>query len=191
MANYLLQKQMLTQGMLDSLNVEQARSENRKNLDDLGGIDGLLAIIGIDIHKGLTHPQVDHMRKTFGTNQFPETPMDGYLTLLLEALSDGTLLILIAAATISLIIGMVSHPKDGWIEGSAIFIAIFLVSNISAANDYSKQLQFRALEATSQKDQRSSVLREGGIERINPNDIVVGDVLVLQVKFWSYDKLEP
>jgi hypothetical protein len=55
------------------------------------------------------------------------------------------------------------------------------VSNISAGNDYSKQLQFRALEHSSQKDERTSVLREGTVERINPIDCVVGDILVLQV----------
>jgi len=55
-----------------------------------------------------------------------------------------------------------------------------LVSNISAGNDYSKQLQFRKLEESSQETDRCSVLREGVIERIHPRDVVVGDVLVLQ-----------
>ena len=68
-----------------------------------------------------------------------------------------------------------------WIEGAAIFIAVFLVANISAGNDYSKELQFRALEATSAEDERVSVFRQGTIERINPMDCVVGDILVLQV----------
>ena len=125
------------------------------------------------------------MRETYGDNAFPESPLDSYIMLLLEALSDGTLLILIGAATVSLVIGVITEPHHGWIEGSAIFIAIFLVSNISAGNDYSKQLQFRALEASSQADERTSVLREGTVERINPKDIVVGDILVLQVRCTS------
>lgn len=163
------------------MNVEQARNENRKYLDDLGGIDTLSKIIGVDIHTGLSHAQVQDLRSKFGTNAFPEAPLDSYFTLLLEALSDETLLILIAAATVSLVIGVLTEPDHGWIEGAAIFIAIFLVSNISAGNDYSKQLQFRALEHSSQKDERTSVLREGTVERINPIDCVVGDILVLQV----------
>jgi len=89
----------LTQNLLDSLNVEQQRAENRKSLDDLGGIDSLAKIIGVDVHTGLTHAQVQTMRATYGTNAFPEAPLDSYLSLLLEALSDETLLILIAAAT--------------------------------------------------------------------------------------------
>jgi magnesium-transporting ATPase (P-type) len=151
-------------------------------LDKLGGIEKLCEILGLNPETGLTHAQVDSMRARFGTNSFPESPMESYLSLLFNALTDTTLLILIAAATVSLIIGILTHPDAGWIEGAAIFIAIFLVSNISAGNDYSKQLQFAALEASSAKDERTSVLREGGVERVNPNDLVVGDVIVIQVK---------
>ncbi len=168
--------------MLDSLNVEQARAENKKNLDDLGGIEAFIKLVGVDPNLGWSHEQVLSIREKFGDNAFPESPLDSYLMLLLEALSDGTLLILIGAATVSLVIGVISEPHHGWIEGSAIFIAIFLVSNIAAGNDYSKQLQFRALEASSQADDRTSVLRNGTVERLNPRDLVVGDILVLQVR---------
>lgn len=175
-------KVKLTQNLLDSLNVEQARAENRKNLDDLGGIPALLSLIDVNVHTGLTKAQVESMRATFGRNEYPEAPMDGYFTLLFEALTDTTLLILSASASVSLIIGLVTRPDSGWIEGTAIFIAIFLCSNIAAMNDYSKQLQFRALEHSSADDERCSVLRAGNIERINPKEIVVGDILVLQVQ---------
>ena len=62
----------------------------------------------------------------------------------------------------------------------AIFIAVFLVASISAGNDYSKELQFKALQSTAADDERASALRDGVIERINPRDLVVGDILVLQ-----------
>ncbi len=149
----------------------------------MGGIDGLVARIGVDLTSGLSPEQVIYQRTILGDNEFPESPMLSYLDILLRALSDPTLIILIIAAVISLVIGIIAHPDNGWIEGSAIFIAVFLVSNISAGNDYTKQLQFRALEASVAKDERASVLRLGVIERINPRDIVVGDVLVLQVTY--------
>lgn len=171
----------VNQQLLDSLNVAQARDDNRKHFDEIGGAEKLCSLIGVTMASGLSASQVRVMRERFGTNEFPESPMSSYLELLIAALSDTTLIILTAAAAVSLVIGILSHPEDGWIEGTAIFIAVFLVSNISAANDYSKQLQFRALEASSAKDERTSVLRNGIIERINPIDIVVGDILVLQV----------
>ena len=174
-------KDDLQQSVLDSLNIDQAREENKANLKSLGGVEGLAKLIGVNLQTGLSEEQVLSLREKFGTNQFPESPMDSYLSLLFNALTDTTLLILIAAATASLIIGVIEEPDHGWREGAAIFIAVFLVSNISAFNDYSKQLQFRALEASSQKDERTSVLRDGSIQRINPSDVVVGDILVLQV----------
>lgn len=163
------------------MNIEQQRVENRKVLEDLGGIDALVNIMGLNMQTGWTKEQVHHMREKFGENVYPESPMDNYLELLLDALSDPTLIILICAATVSLIIGAIEEPENGWIEGVAIFIAVFLVSNISAGNDYTKQLQFRALEHSSAKDERTSVLREGAVERVNPSEIVVGDIIVLQV----------
>lgn len=171
----------LTQQLLDSLNVEQQREDNRQCLDKLGGIDMLCKMIGVDIEKGLTTAQVKSMREKFGTNLYPESPMNSFLELLLAALSDTTLLILIAAASASLIIGILEDPGHGYIEGAAIFIAVFLVSMITAGNDYSKQLQFRALENSSAKDERTSVLRDGSVTRVNPRELVVGDIIVLQV----------
>lgn len=169
------------------MNVEQQRAENRKALDELGGIDALVKLVGVDVHKGLTKPQVEAMRAKFGTNVFPEAPLDSYFSLLIEALSDTTLLILIAAATVSTIVNTLQHPDHGWVDGTAIFIAVFLVSNISAGNDYSKQLQFRKLEESSSETDRCSVLRDGVIERIHPRDVVIGDVLILQVTTLFFD----
>jgi magnesium-transporting ATPase (P-type) len=100
----------------------------------------------------------------------------------IDALSDPTLIVLLCAASVSLIIGVIEEPDHGWIEGGAIFIAVFLVANISAGNDYTKELQFRALENSSQEDERTSVVRNGVIDRINPIDLVVGDIVVLQVQ---------
>lgn len=174
----------LTQHMLNSMNVEQAKGENRENLDKYGGVEGLAKMIKLDLSRGLTNEQVIAQRQLFGNNSFPETPMDSYLSLLIGALGDSTLLILLAAATVSVIIGAIQEPHEGWIDGVAIYIAVFLVSNISAGNDYSKQLQFAELEKSSAKDERTSVLRDGVIERINPIDLVVGDVIVLQVCIW-------
>jgi magnesium-transporting ATPase (P-type) len=170
-----------TQSMLDSMNVPQGRDENKEYLTSVGGANAFLKLLGTNVDTGLSHAQVTAQRELFGVNEFPESPMDTFLELLWAAFMDTTLLILLAAAAVSLIIGAIEDPEGGWIEGCAIFIAVFLVANISAGNDYTKQLQFKALEASSADDERCSVLRDGSVERINPKEIVVGDILVLQV----------
>jgi len=173
---------VITPSLLNSLNVAQAVSENKENLDAIGGQQELCKMLGVDLNKGLNKQQVIIMREKFGKNIFPESPMESYLELLFGALTDTTLLVLLAAATVSIIVGAIEEPDHGWIEAAALFIAVALVSNISAGNDYSKQLQFLALETSSAEDERCSALRDGEIERINPQDLVVGDILVLQVK---------
>ena len=117
---------------------------------DYGGAEGICKLFGTDPVKGLSHEAVKELREKYGKNEFPESPLKPYHVLLLEAFNDTTLLILLAAATVSLIVGIYEEGAEkGWIEGVAIYIAVILVSNIGAANDYSKQLQFAELERTA------------------------------------------
>ena len=67
-----------------------------------------------------------------------------------ESFNDPTLMILIGAAVVSLVIGIVEEgAAKGWIEGGAILIAVLLVASVTAGNDYTKELQFRELEKSS------------------------------------------
>lgn len=169
------------------MNIEQAANDNRDRLTELGGVDGLAHKLGVNIETGLTNEQVLENRKKFGTNEFPATRMTGYCELLFEALNDTTLIILLVAAAVSFTIDSIQEGIDhGWIEGGAIFIAVFLVSNITAGNNYVKALQFRAIEQSTNEDERCSVYRDSAIQRINPRDLVVGDIIVLQVSVMLY-----
>jgi Ca2+-transporting ATPase len=171
---------MPSQAALNSLNVPQGKDENKSSLIAMGGVDGMMKNMSINKEVGLTTDQLNNHKRLYGSNEMPKSPMTGFFTLLIRALNDPTQLILIAAASVSLGVGIYEDPEKGYIEGAAIFIAVILVSNLTAFNDYSKELQFRALEATSAQDQRQSVLRNGIVERINPADLVVGDIIVLQ-----------
>jgi magnesium-transporting ATPase (P-type) len=155
-------------------------------LREIGGVNTLAQMIGVIESVGLEKNDVKRLREQFGTNTFPESPFESYFELLFGALSDTTLIILMVAAVVSIIIQMVTKHENGWIEGTAILIAVVLVANITAGNDYSKQLQFRELENSSAKDERCSVLRSGSKLRINPQDIVVGDIIILQVIRYYY-----
>ena len=183
----LLQVKPLNQGgdhvsleTLDSFNVSQARDENRERLDEFGGLDALLKALGTEL-SGLDNSTVQRNRELYGRNSFPESPMKGFWVLFFESFNDPTLMILIGAAVVSLAIGIVEEgAAKGWIEGGAILIAVLLVATVTAGNDYTKELQFRELEKSSQNDERCTVLRAGERIRMNPVDIVVGDILILQ-----------
>jgi magnesium-transporting ATPase (P-type) len=181
---------MLSQTDLDKLNIPQGTKENREYLDSIGGVPGLISKLKTSGVNGLTSDGVILMRNTYGTNTFPESPMVSFFELFAEAFMDTTLIILICAAFVSLGIGIWEDPGHGWIEGGAILIAVFLVASVTAGNDYTKELQFRSLEASSQNDERCSAIRDGSIQRINPRDLVVGDVVLLQVCICMMMKVE-
>ena len=47
------------------------------------------------------------------------------------------------AAAAALIIGVVQHGwKQGWIEGTSIFFAVFVIVTVTAGNNYVKEKQF-------------------------------------------------
>ena len=59
-------------------------------------------------------------------------------------------------------------------------IAILIVATVTASNNYNKELQFRALEATSKEDERVFIKRGGELKFVNPEEIVVGDLIKLK-----------
>lgn len=165
-----------------SLATLSSLAQNKENLEALGGVDNLARMLNTNLETGLTIFQVDRYRSKYGENTFPEKPLDSYLGLLFDALGDPVLRILMVAAAISIAVETYQHPEHGWIDGTAIFIAVALVSNLSTYNDYNKQLQFRALEKSSAEDEQTSVVRDGVIVLVNPAELVVGDIVLLGVR---------
>ena len=49
-------------------------------------------------------------------------------------------------------------------------MAVLIVALVTAGNDYSKELQFRALEKTSEEGNRSMVLRDGVSQLVRGTD---------------------
>ena len=126
---------------------------------------------------------VEEQRAKFGSNKFPEKPIVPFWRIYIDSFKDTVLMILITAAIISIILGMIEHPDKGWIEGFAILVAVQLVACVTATNDFQKEKQFRKLEASADKDLRCTVIRGGEVHRINPEQLVVGDVVSLKVRF--------
>ena len=86
--------------------------------------------------------------------------------------------LLLLAAFVSLIIGIINDGiKNGWIEGSSIFLAVFIITIVTVSNNYAKEKQFQKLQQTQRTNQKVVVLRgNGGMIEISSQDIVVGDI---------------
>eukprot|EP00953_Heterococcus_sp_UTEX-ZZ885_P013198 7546-Heterococcus_DN1.PRE.1 len=102
-----------------------------------------------------------------------------WFSLFMASFEDTTLIILIVSAIVSLAVGFYGDPAKGWIEGAAILAAVLIVAVVTATNDYSKDQQFRALNAI--KDNISvQVLRSGARTQIPTTEVLVGDVVLLE-----------
>ena len=88
--------------------------------------------------------------------------------------------ILIAAATLSLMIGIWREGLEkGWYEGVTIYLAVLIIVTVTAANDYMKEKQFRRLLAV-RKERQVLVIRDRRVQSISTFDLVVGDIVLLK-----------
>lgn len=117
----------------------------------------------------------------FGSNVMKEVDAKTFFALVLEQVEDPIIILLIVAATVSTILGLVikeERDDGGWIDGVAIWVAVFVVAFVGATNDYQKDQQFRKLNA--QKEVFDvTVIRDGKEGLIKNSELIVGDVLVL------------
>jgi calcium-translocating P-type ATPase len=176
-----------TKAQLESINEAQAIDRNLKNLKSIGGISGLLSLLqtnpecGIEstAHNSNIESEVQRRRNLYGSNAMPSTPRKSFLQLLLGTFDDDTLQILIAAAVVSLAVGLYEDPSSGYVEGLAILSAVIIVSNVTAINDYQKESQFRALSKAND-DVEVLVVRDGKHAVIPIDQVVVGDLLTVE-----------
>lgn len=124
-------------------------------------------------------------RRIFRDNRLPEKKAKSILQLAWLAYNDKVLILLTAAAVVSLALGIyqaVAHI-DGeslqWVEGVAIMVAIILVVAVGALNDWQKERQFVKLNK-KKEDRNVKVIRSGKSREISVHDILVGDVMHLE-----------
>jgi P-type Ca2+ transporter type 2C len=125
------------------------------SLQKLGGTDGLAKLLSTDAHGGLDpaaggDESIDTHRKVFGANELPQTPPKAFLAIALDNMKDPIIIMLIAAATVSVTLVPIANcifttvhlqistilgaaiPEErkhnGWIEGVAIWVAVLAVT---------------------------------------------------------------
>ncbi|OJJ06514.1 hypothetical protein ASPVEDRAFT_45886 [Aspergillus versicolor CBS 583.65] len=171
----------------------------------LGGLSGLANGLHTDLSTGLTEESAADGTHTAGAgssgngfterirvfkqNVLPEKKATPLWKLMWLAYNDKVLILLTAAAAISLALGLyetfgVEHePGSGmplnWVEGCAICVAIVIVVMVGSLNDYQKERAFVKLNK-KKEDREVTVVRSGKSLRISVHDILVGDILHLE-----------
>jgi calcium-translocating P-type ATPase len=171
--------------LLKTFNEPQNGQGNRTNLQGLrhgkhSGLAALLGLLATDAIYGIRTETLATRRAVMGGNVVPQAPRKSFADLFIATFDDGTLQILMVAAVVSLAIGIYDDPTAGYVEGCAILAAIFVVSLVTAANDYQKESQFRQLSAAVD-EAADVVVRRGDVYwQIAVQEIVVGDLVSLE-----------
>jgi calcium-translocating P-type ATPase len=103
-------------------------------------------------------------------------PLTPFYRFVLNALDETILQILLAAAAVSLIVGMIDDPAQGWMDGVAILCAVFIVVMVSSVNDFMKQKQFAKLNVEA-GDLQVIIVKNGNEHEVSVYSVLVGDLL--------------
>ncbi|KAK7873387.1 hypothetical protein R5R35_000187 [Gryllus longicercus] len=169
--------------------MESRGPDGKRKVEQLGGVGEICKKLKVSRTDGISESEVALRRKVFGSNVIPPRPAKSFFLLVWEAVQDVTLLILLACATISLLLTIFVHSDDddphaqaaGFYESIGIFVTVVIVVLVCALSDLSKEKQFRGLQKRIEGENKFMIIRDGTLQNILVNDIVVGDIC--QVKY--------
>lgn len=127
-------------------------------------------------YSGLTNEQAEVSRQKYGKNILTPPARTPLWKLFLEKFKDPIIKILLAAALLSLIISIIHNE---YAETIGIFVAIFLATGVAFWFEMDANRKFELLNQVND-DILFKVVRDGNIHEVAKQDIVVGDIVVLE-----------
>jgi Ca2+-transporting ATPase len=135
-----------------------------------------------DLEEGLTQAQVRQYQERFGPNELREAPGRGFWRMLLDQFNQFLVLILIAAAVVSALIGWSEYTRTGdtteFIDAGAIMAIVILNAILGVLQEGRAEEALAALKKMASPNAR--VLRDGHLTTIPSRDLVPGDVVILE-----------
>lgn len=132
--------------------------------------------------EGLSSQEAARRLEENGKNKLAEGKKDSLIKRFFKQMADPMIIILIVAALISALTTIYSNSTGGEGEGFAdVFIILFVVVVNAILGVYQENKAEKALEALQEMASATSkVLRDGKISIVKSEDLVVGDVVVLE-----------
>lgn len=130
-----------------------------------------LSAFQTDPERGLSSAEVQRRRAQFGFNELAERPRPGFWRMLLDQFNNFLILILIAAACISLVLGEIE-------EAVAIIAIVLLNAILGVIQERRAEEALAALKKMAAPDAR--VLRDGHRVTIPARELVPGDIVFLE-----------
>lgn len=123
---------------------------------------------------GLSTDEVSKLREIYGSNKLPEPKMDKWYDFAKEALSEKITMILIAIAVLQLFLGVMGVMDLS--DPIMILVVLAIVTCIAVKTGLSVQKSAAELRAKTSV-RYCDVIRDGKVQTINKDDLVVGDLV--------------
>ena len=127
-------------------------------------------------HQGLTSEEAAKRLAEQGKNRLAEAPKDSLVKRFFAQMADPMIIILLAAAAIS---GVTSFFSNESFADSIIILFVVIVNAVLGV--YQENKAEKAIEALQQMSAAESrVMRDGRVQRVHSEDLVKGDVVLLE-----------
>jgi P-type Ca2+ transporter type 2C len=145
-------------------------------------IEAAAAALETNLDHGLSEAQVRERREQFGPNQLREGPPRTFWQMLLDQFNQFLVLILIAAAVVSALIGWSEFNRTGemteFIDAAAIMTIVILNAILGVVQEGRAEEALAALKKMAAPN--AQVLRNGHRVTVPSVELVPGDVVILE-----------
>ncbi|XP_057515634.1 putative calcium-transporting ATPase 13, plasma membrane-type [Amaranthus tricolor] len=160
------------------------KEKDLESLSNLGGVKHIASKLNIDDTLGLSSIDTRGLmlrKAVYGSNVYQRSSKRTFISFIIEAFKDTTIIILWLCACFSLGFGIKQHgPKEGWYDGGSIIIAIVLVVSVSAISNFKQSRQFDKFSKDS-SNIPVEVLRDGHRKHISIFEVVASDIVFLKI----------
>lgn len=132
--------------------------------------EDVLKELQVDPEKGLTQVEVEQRLKKYGKNKIPEKKSKNFLEIFLNQFKEFLIIVLLIATLISFLLGEVK-------DAVAILLIVIINSLLGSFQEFKAEKTLASLR--SYISPKAKVLREGRIFQIDIEDIVPGDIVLL------------
>ncbi len=129
-------------------------------------------------YQGLKSQDVPKRRQEFGTNKLTQLEPDSLWQKILDGFKDPMIMILLVALVIQLVLFSLGEAE--WFEPVGIFVAIIIANGVAAYSENSQENKASALKAEEEAREKAKAVRDGYLQEIHVDDVVVGDIIYLQ-----------
>jgi len=130
----------------------------------------------VDIKKGLSFEEVSKRQEKYGFNELREKKKKTLLQLFLAQFNDFLVIILLIAAAISIVLGILG--EEGLVDGLIILAIVILNSVLGVVQEQRANNALAALKKMSSP--LAKVIRNGKPIEIKSEELTVGDIVILE-----------